>query len=138
MAEKEIITFRADNTLKNYIHARSKEYDVYVTEVLYSLIKVGMEHTKEVKKDLERKQKLAIETIKFNEADAFVKMEVKKAYTLSNMKKLMRRLAQDREIDRDRLEDVANSLIARIETVFGAKSKEYREANKWLKQGSRG
>jgi len=131
--EKPIFTMRVPHSVNRYIYARAKEHNLYVTDVVLSMMNVGIENIKEVNVKLKRKQKLALQELEFIEATAELKNVMRRAYLLQNFKKLVRRLITDDELSTKAKNEVIKSLLSRMATLHGTKSEEYNEAVRWLR-----
>ena len=140
MADKPIFSIRVEQSIASYIHERSKQYDTYSTEVFKTLLRVGMEHTKETNEKLKEKQELAIERMKFQEADEALKNEMKKAYLVRNFKSLSHKLSMefDKRKDKDKVKNMLDSMLKRIEHVMGKDSTDFKEAKAWHKKTMNG
>lgn len=131
--EKELMTFRLEQDIANYLHAKASQTNLYLTDILRTLINIGIRETKEVDKQLKEKQNVSIELQKFREHEDAIKLEIKKAYILKNAKSTIKQLV-DIDIHKSRRNAVIKQLMARIKDVCGADSYEYKRVIKWSKQ----
>lgn len=125
--EKTPINVRIETTLVGYIRAVASQQDKSFTEVIESMFKIALQNRHDVDKDLEKKRIVALESIKFEEADALIRIELKKAYSVENFRKLIYRLQQSRDVSKHRRIEVLKAMMSRIEEIFGKKSPEYKE-----------
>ena len=128
--EKTPINVRIDSTLNSYIRALCEEQHITFTHATETLLQIGLENRKDANPRLEKKRRLALDAVRFQEADDLVHIELKKAYTVENFRKLIHKIAQSRDMTPTRREAVVDAMFQRIEDVFGKESPEYIECER--------
>ena len=136
--DKQQIALRIQSSLNNYIRAVSEKNGTNFTTTCEIMFQVALENRKDLDLKLEKKRLLSLDSMKFEEADAFIHVEMKKAYLVENFRKLSYRLGATRDINSKNKKAVIDALLSRVEIIFGEKSDEYRECQRILKPGKHG
>lgn len=130
--DKIQISIRVEPTLSGYIKGLSEEFGLNYTEAIETIMKIGLQNRHDVKTELEKKRILAVESIKFFEADAFLNIELKKAYLVENFRKLLYHLIQARDMSANRRKAAIAAMLQRVEDIFGKNSEEYKDCEKMI------
>jgi hypothetical protein len=130
MTEKEIISFRVPTSVSIYVRQKSKDLEMSYTELIMTLILIGLENSKDIEENLEKKRNLAIQNLKMIEADSELKIIMKRAFLVDNYRKLMSKVNIS-YMNTARKEEIRISLLNRIKLACGEDSEEYKGALKW-------
>lgn len=136
--DKQQINLRIQSSLNNYIRAVSEQNGTNFTTTCEIMFQVALENRKDLDGKLEKQRLLALNIMKFEEADSFIHVEMKKAYIVENFRKLTYRIGASRDINVKGKKAVVEALFSRIEIVFGKDSDEYKECQRILKPGKHG
>ena len=131
------INIRIDEALNSYLRALTEDQNTDFTHTVEALLHIGLENRKDAKILLERKRILALDSLRFEEADLALHIELKKAYTVENFRKLLYKIKNAQDMSRERKEAVLRSMFQRIEDVLGRDSPEYQECERISHQKKR-
>jgi negative regulator of replication initiation len=130
----EIMTIRIDEPTNKFIHARANAYGLYVSDVIRTLIKIGLENTVATTEELKTlKEKVAAKQA-YDDHSEEIKRVMREAYLYKNFKKLTSQLCADSDVNPIQRQRVIDSLLNRLKAVFGADSRELKEAKKWAQR----
>lgn len=125
-----VLNFRPDDALDRYLRATARSREVDLSTVIRELIRLGAESKKELEDRLEHKRLQAIEVMKYNDATAEIKHELRRAHLVENFRKLVTQIRAKRIAPKDK-KRVVVSALKRIEEVLGRDSIEFKEALTW-------
>ncbi len=128
--EKQTVSLRLDATLNAYLRALAEEKGSTFTHTLAGVIQVGLENRKDVNPLLEERRQTALDSMRFEEADAAISVEMKKGYLVENFRKLIHKIRHSRDMSEERRVAVVAKMFRRIEVVLGKESSEYKECER--------
>lgn len=130
MDGKTKVSVRLHRTTIAYVYALADTQGTDFTRTIEALIQIGLENRKDVERVLERQREIALEAMKFEEADAQLHIELKKAYLVENFRKLAHKIIHAGDMSERRRRAVVESMFARVEKVLGKSSDEYKECER--------
>lgn len=128
----EYIGVRVSTATEIFITKLSNQLGIGFSETLRMIIQKGMNQFDRINIDEDTKQILEVAkmTEQFRLSDLMIKMHLKKAFLLSNFKKLIMQL-REKDISKSDRMTVALMCLRRIEHTYGKQSEQYKEAVEW-------